>query len=161
MKAYRSFCTVMDWIYKICQFVAVVLLAATMTLLFVQTFMRYAFNYSLSWAEELARYMCIWMAFLGSGIGIRDNIHVGFDLLKNKLPDSIKPFWNTILNAAVFFGSFVLIKGGIAFVKQTANQTSSSLGLSMKYVYLSLLVGAVLFALFSVEAILKQYVKEE
>lgn len=35
-------------------------------LLFVQVVSRYVFNHSLSWSEELARYIFIWQVWLGS-----------------------------------------------------------------------------------------------
>jgi TRAP-type C4-dicarboxylate transport system permease small subunit len=43
----------------------VTLVAALMALMTVQVVLRYGFNASLLWAEELCRYMLIWMAFLG------------------------------------------------------------------------------------------------
>lgn len=160
MKILNGYFRVMDVIYKVVEALALTLLAATMTLLFVQTILRYCFHYSLVWAEELCRYMCIWMAFLGSGIGIRDDIHVGFDLLKNRLPHHTKDILVVVLNALVFGGSFILIRDGAKLMKQVHTQISASLGFSMSYVYASLVVGAVLIALFSIEYIVKKVVKK-
>lgn len=151
----------MDGIYTICKAAAIALLVATMTLLFVSTCLRYFLNITLSWSEELCRYMVIWFSFLGSGIGIRNSIHVGFDLIKNKLPEKVKPAWTVMLSAMTFAGSFVLISGGVSFVKQASLQTSASLGISMGYVYMSLLIGAVLIALFSLETMVKVMVREK
>lgn len=157
MKAYFKF---MDVIYDICQKVALVFLAACMTLLFVQTALRFTMNISLSWAEELCRYFAIWMTFLGSGIGIRKGIHVGFDILKNKLTGRAETVLLIVLNTMVFLFSFVLLSKGFQLMQQSANQTSASLGFSMAYVYSSLVVGAILFALFSLEGIIRKVVKE-
>src|SRR5262249_37078315 len=41
----------------------------------------------LSWAQELCIYMFIWMAKFGAAYGVRTGIHVGVDLLVNRLPD--------------------------------------------------------------------------
>lgn len=43
----------------------VISLAFTTLLIFVQVVMRYVFNNSLSWSEELARYVFIWQIWLG------------------------------------------------------------------------------------------------
>ena len=162
MKAVANgFLKVTNVIYKACKTVSLVLLVATILLLFVATVLRYCFNITLSWAEELCRYMVVWFSFLISGIGIRDNIHVGFDLIKDRIPQKLKTFWTIMLNVLTFGVSFVLLTGGLAFVKQTSKQTSASLGFPMSFVYAALLVGAILFALFSLESIVKVMVKEK
>jgi C4-dicarboxylate transporter DctQ subunit len=41
---------------------------------------------NLSWAQELCIYMFIWMAKFGAAYGVRRGIHVGVDVLVNRLP---------------------------------------------------------------------------
>ena len=43
-----------------------------------------AFNFS--WAQELCIYMFVWMAKFGAAYGVRSGIHVGVDVLVNRLP---------------------------------------------------------------------------
>lgn len=43
----------------------VTLIAALLVLMTTQIVMRYGFNASLLWAEEICRYMLIWLSFLG------------------------------------------------------------------------------------------------
>lgn len=161
MKVVKGYFKCMDAIYNVCKVMGLALLAATVTLLFVATVLRYCFNITLSWAEELCRYMVIWFSLLGSGIGIRNNIHVGFDLIKTKLPEKIKPFWNVMLNLLALAGSSMLVSIAVKLVKQVSKQTSSSMGIPMSYVYMGLLVGLVLIALFSLEAIVKEVTKKK
>src|SRR6202051_4654905 len=40
---------------------------------------------NLSWAQELATYMFVWMAKFGAALGVRTGIHVGVDVFVNKL----------------------------------------------------------------------------
>jgi C4-dicarboxylate transporter DctQ subunit len=42
---------------------------------------------NLSWAQEACIYMFIWMAKFGAAYGVRRGIHVGVDVLVNRLPD--------------------------------------------------------------------------
>ena len=47
---------------------------------------------NLSWAQELATYMFVWMAKFGAALGVRTGIHVGVDVLVNRLnPAARKP----------------------------------------------------------------------
>lgn len=43
---------------------------------------------NMSWAQELCIYMFVWMAKFGAAYGVRSGIHVGVDVIVNRLPDS-------------------------------------------------------------------------
>ena len=42
---------------------------------------------NMSWAQELCIFMFVWMCKFGAAYGVRTGIHVGVDLLVNRLPD--------------------------------------------------------------------------
>ncbi|MDE2398959.1 MAG: TRAP transporter small permease [Burkholderiales bacterium] len=46
----------------------------------------YLLQIDLSWAQELATYMFVWMAKFGAAYGVRHGTHVGVDVLVRKLP---------------------------------------------------------------------------
>lgn len=56
------------------------LLAATL-ILFLQVVMRKVFNNSLSWSEELARYIFMWQIWCGISIAQRQGRHIQVDLI--------------------------------------------------------------------------------
>lgn len=49
--------------------------------IFMQVVMRYVFNDSLSWSEELARYLFVWFSWLGVSAGVKDNEHLRVEFL--------------------------------------------------------------------------------
>jgi len=52
---------------------------------------------NLSWANELATYMFVWMAKFGASLGVRTGIHVGVDVFVKKLtPATRKPVIGTL-----------------------------------------------------------------
>ncbi len=71
------------------------LMAAATLIIFVAVVHRYALGISflypilfpidLSWAQELCIYMFVWIAKFGAAYGVRTGIHVGVDVLVNKL----------------------------------------------------------------------------
>ena len=91
-------------------------LGFSMTLIVaVQVFCRYVLNHSLFWAEELSRYLLVWLTFLGASVAYRRNVHPGIDVVYNRLPDIIqKIFSNTVhfISIALFA---VMIFYGIKF----------------------------------------------
>ena len=58
---------------------------------FIQVFARYIFNYSFTWFEELGRYLGVFVAFLGGGIGVKTGSHFTMDLMVTHLKRS----WGT------------------------------------------------------------------
>jgi C4-dicarboxylate transporter, DctQ subunit len=74
------------------------LMAAATLIIFVSIVHRYAaglpipgvqvwlIDLNLSWAQELCIYMFVWMAKFGAAYGVRSGIHVGVDVLVNRLP---------------------------------------------------------------------------
>ena len=57
-------------------------LVLTVAIIFLQVVMRYAFNASLSWSEELTRYIFIWQIWLGVSIGFRDRKHIKVEITR-------------------------------------------------------------------------------
>ena len=56
----------------------------------VQVVMRSVFNASLSWSEELARYLFVWQSWIGVSFCQRFGQHISIDFLKNSLKNEKK-----------------------------------------------------------------------
>ncbi len=65
--------------------VAIGVLTATF-LIFYNVILRQFSTQSLTWAEELTRYIMIWVTFFGGNLCVQNNVHVKMDLLHIKLP---------------------------------------------------------------------------
>ena len=66
-------------------FVGFTLLSATL-LLFGGVVMRYFFNYTFEWSDELIRYVIIWSTFIGCGLCAKKGMHVKMDILLRAMP---------------------------------------------------------------------------
>jgi TRAP-type C4-dicarboxylate transport system permease small subunit len=51
-----------------------------------QVALRYGFNASIDWADEIGRLAFVWAIFLAIPLGVRDGAHIGIDLLVDRLP---------------------------------------------------------------------------
>jgi TRAP-type C4-dicarboxylate transport system permease small subunit len=56
----------------------------------VQVFCRYVLNHSLFWSEELARYLLVWLTFLGASVAYYRNVHPGIDVIYARMPNSVQ-----------------------------------------------------------------------
>lgn len=76
-----------------------VLLAAVAVMVCVvsaQVALRYGFNRSFDWADEIGRLAFVWSIFLAIPLGVRQGAHIGIDIMVDKLPAA----WRGVLKRA-------------------------------------------------------------
>lgn len=85
------------------EFLMVALLFLMAVLMIVQVVCRYCFHQSLTWSEELVRFLFIWAGFISISYCVKKSISIKITqfeaLLPEKLADSIDIVRNTILLA--------------------------------------------------------------
>lgn len=97
--------------------IASTLLLITSFIVFIQVILRYQFNYSISWSEEVSRMMIAWFIFIGSSIAVRENAHVNMDVLSSILPGRVKIFVNIIAEIINILFCIMIIFAGINMIK--------------------------------------------
>lgn len=127
-----------------------VLVAVMVIAGFLQILNRFVFNVSLSWSEELQRYLNIWIVFLAVPIGYRRGAHLGMNMLFERMPAPARGalllaqelLWLVLALAIAWFATRIMV------IAQ--NQTSGSLGITMDKVYLAQVIGGCYLALIAV-----------
>ncbi len=128
---------------KLEEFILVPSLAFTASLTFLQVIMRYVFGHSLSWSEELSRYIFVWQIWLGTSFAVKESRHIRIEMLRNAL--SAK--WQQYLDILVFgiwiaFCVFVVYRSSaLVAILMQRGQVSSALRIPMQYAYISVPVG--------------------
>lgn len=132
---------VVDWL-------SILLLAAIVVLSFVAVLSRYALNDSLTWSEELTRYLFIWLVFLGAAICVRLRAHIAVDLFAKSQagPLATLLIWLERM-ATLAFASLIAIPGW-TFMSVGMSNLSPALEIPMGLVYAGAFVGAVLMGLY-------------
>ncbi|MFI5011078.1 MAG: TRAP transporter small permease [Hyphomicrobiales bacterium] len=100
---------------------------------------------NLSWAQELATYMFVWMAKFGAALGVRTGIHVGVDVLVNRLaPSSRKPVIVFALLCGALFTGVIGTLGAVYVHELDADQVSQELEWPSWIIYLCIPLGSYL-----------------
>ncbi|MCJ8520071.1 TRAP-type C4-dicarboxylate transport system permease small subunit [Pseudorhizobium tarimense] len=118
-----------------------------------QVFCRYVLNDSPSWTEPGAVMLMSWFIFLGAAVGVRENYHLGFDVLLYVLPDTGKKWLRMISDFVAMAFGIGMIWYGWQLMALTWSTILPSLGISGAWDYLPLVAGGVLIVLFSLERI--------
>ncbi len=122
-----------------------------------QVIVRFILNWNNSWTELTAIMMMSWFIFLGAAVGVRENYHLGFDVLLYVLPKGSKKVLRTISDIMVTAFAIGMIVYGIDLMKLQWAEKMPSLGISGAFRYLPLVAGGVLITLFSVERIVLRW----
>ncbi|MDL2272542.1 TRAP transporter small permease [Desulfovibrio sp. OttesenSCG-928-I05] len=114
-------------------------LVFTVLLIFSQIIAR-TFGSSLSWSEELARYIFIWQIWLGMSIGLKDNKHIHVEMLYQFIkgrPARVMKIIVTIL--CIVLCGVLVYYGGIYTQNALKRGTlSAALRMPLWWVYLAL-----------------------
>ena len=68
------------------EFFMIPLIFAMSIIIFIQVVMRYVFQSSLTWSEELARYMFVWLVYFSVSYTARREKHIRIDAAINLYP---------------------------------------------------------------------------
>lgn len=118
-----------------------------------QVFSRYVLNASPSWTEPASILVMSWFIFLGAAVGVRENFHMGFDVLIHFFPGA-GPWMRAVSDGAVLvFGLGMIVYGG-QLVIQTWTATIPVLQLPGGFSYMPLVAGGILISLFAGERLL-------
>ena len=74
---------------RFCRFINLLIalaLAVMVVLVFGNVVLRYAFNSGIAVSEEMSRWLFVWITFLGAISAIKENAHLGTDILVSRLP---------------------------------------------------------------------------
>jgi len=124
--------------------VAFVLFWAMGCIVFLQFFTRYVLNDSVAWTEEIARYLLMWVTFVGSAVAMRRRVHISVEVLLNFLPPGIVRVANVVIDAVTLGFVGLLCWYSITIYERMKIQKMTVIDWPMSYVYAGVGLGCFL-----------------
>jgi TRAP-type C4-dicarboxylate transport system permease small subunit len=145
----------MDWLdkaaaayCKLLELLLVVLLAAMVLMVFGNVVLRYGFNSGITFSEELSRWAFVWMTFLGAVIALKDNDHLGTDMLVGRLGPMGKKVCLAIAETLMLYSVWLIFSGSWSQVVISREVEAPVTGWSMAWLPAAGVVFAVSAAIF-------------
>lgn len=107
------------------------LLALITAGVFVQVILRYFFDESFLWGEELALFAFIWCVYLGAAISVRHRSHFAFDLASGLLRGRAAGLQRLIVDLAVLAIAVLMLVEGWSFSQLSVQRLSPALGITL------------------------------
>ncbi len=128
------------WVLFISTFTALIAL-------FVNVVLRYGFNYSLAWSEELVREVIILTTFIGCSAAIKARSMIKIDALVQLVPRLKTPLTFFSNFVTLIFASMMIYYGWrMAALQVTTNQKTIILEIPLVYLYAILpIMGIMMF----------------
>lgn len=123
-------------------------LAVSVIVIFMQVITRYVLNSSLSWSEELARYLYVWQGWYGISLVERRREHIAIDILKEKFHGIPKQILTVVVQLICIFAAAVMAYVGFQMVgfSVASGAKSTALRLPLAVVYAAMPIGCSLYA---------------
>ena len=123
----------------------------------LQVFFRYGLNQSLFWSEELARYLLVWLTFLGASAAYFRGAHPGVDVFVNRMSQSRRRAM-ALLTHLISIGLFsVMIVYGCRFAYFVRLQASPALQVPKWIILMVIPVSGVIFLIHGLGFLLNEW----
>jgi len=142
-----------NYIVRILKLFIFALLSSLVLLVFTQIVLRYLFNSGIAWAEEVSRYLFVYVVFLGIAIGIHEKSHIALEILTKVVEKYTILFKIIVWIAEIIFFGLILIYG-IIFAVSSYGYISSLTKIRMCWVYMIVPISGGLSLLFVISDIL-------
>jgi len=130
------YCRLLEWLM-------VLMLATMVVLVFGNVVLRYAFNSGITVSEEVARWMFVWLTFMGAVVGVREHAHLGTDMLVSRFGPVGKRICLVVAQALMLYVTCLLLSGSWQQARINLDVEAPVTGLSTAIFYGSGVVFAV------------------
>ena len=103
--------------------------------LFVSVVLRYVFNYTLAWPDELVRHVIIYTTFIGCSLAVRKRMMIKIDASVQLLP-RLKTFLTYFSNFTILIFSIWITYYGFLMAKMQVQTFQKTIIMEIPYVYL-------------------------
>jgi len=107
---------VLDRLFDLCLVIVNVLMSLLIVIVIVDVIMTYFFNAPLQWALEVSEYALAFIAFLGAGWLMREEGHLRFEMVLEKLPQKVRSILEIFISIVCLLVSLVIVWSGIEVV---------------------------------------------
>lgn len=132
------------WFVEANKWVVILLLVAMSCIVFANVSLRYTTHFSITWSEEVARYLMIWMTFLGAGLALRYGGHVAIANFQEMMTTPVQRLLRLVVVALLLAFFVIMVRMGYDYMSRMRFQVTPATRVSFGYVYAAMPIGFIL-----------------
>ena len=145
----------LDRLFKNVDYLLGIMMALMVGFVFLNVILRAGFNSGLVWSEELARYLFVFITFIGAIGAMRSNSHLGMDVVVRRLPRKGKIAAYFLNQTLIIVVMGMLVQGTFKMVVQSVEARAAATGIPISVLYGIMIVTAVCIGVNCIANIIK------
>jgi TRAP-type C4-dicarboxylate transport system permease small subunit len=131
---------------------SVAAMSVMLVVIFAQVVSRYVFNWTPEWSEELARYLFVWVVFIGSALIMGESGHLAVQFVPNHFKGTATGrFLEIVINLSGYVFILILLTQGAKMTRVMTFQMSPGMEIPMSWVYAVIPLSSMLMLLYLVK----------
>ncbi len=132
------------------------ILVALTAVVFSQVISRYFLHAPLSWSEELARFLLMWLAMLSAAYAFRTKSHFALRIVVERFREDFRQWISIAVHLTVTLFFAIILYQGVIYVHGVSGHIAPALQIPMEIPYSSIIVGSALIVWESSKAVVKE-----
>lgn len=121
---------------------------------FLNVILRTFFNSGLTWSEELARYLFVYVTYIGAISAMRSGEHMSVDTLISRVSPKMQLTFYVLAQTLIAAIMCILITGSIRMVLQNTQSRTAALGIPYSILYFSGILTGISIAVIAISNII-------
>ncbi len=131
---------------------SVAAMSVMLVVIFAQVISRYVFNWTPEWSEELARYLFVWVTFIGSALIMGESGHLAVQFVPNHFKGTaVGKALEVLINLCGYVFILILFFQGAKMTRVMTFQISPGMEIPMSWVYAVIPLSSALMLLYLVK----------
>ena len=161
MNFYLSILNLIDAIVqpliKLCKIAVISCVLSIALIVSTSIFFRYVLNNSITWSEEIAKYLMVWMVFVGAPVAMVQSRHIAIEMFPNLFRPRIRAFIFLIVNLLIVMTMGFWTYRGLTYTIGGMSQVMSSFDkIPLGVVFASIPFGSCIMMIISFQISLNQ-----
>ena len=127
-----------------------ILTGLMVSFVFLNVVLRTLFNSGLTWSEELARYLFVYVTYIGAISAMRSNAHMSVDVVLSRVKPKVQMTMYVISQSLIAIIMMILIRGAFKMVLQNTMSKTAALGIPYSVLYFGGIITGAAIAILAV-----------
>lgn len=127
--------SVSAWFIRTLEVIMVLMMIGMLILVGLNVFMRIGFNSGVDFAEEVPRFMFIWLTFCGAVVAMKQNTHINVNMFVHMVGKPVQKLFYAITQVLVLICGVYITYGTVMLHEIITENASPVLQISTLWVY--------------------------